>query len=159
MSGFEQFWSIYPNKKAKKDAKTAWDKLGCDQMIEAIMQAVEKQSRTIWSGEKARFVPLPATWIRGERWQDEVGPIQTTTSKPQPSQFQPEPMKPRHVRAANLFLLNFLRNCHGVSEAQLELLLAEKKRMEADLDRLIRIGADMSKVPRRAAERFAQAIT
>lgn len=72
-SDFALFWADYPRKQAKKDAQKAWAKLKpspelVDQMLEAI--AEQKRGRQ-W---KDGFVPLPATWLRGERWTDELDP-------------------------------------------------------------------------------------
>jgi uncharacterized protein YdaU (DUF1376 family) len=68
--GFDAFWNVYPRKKARKDAEKAYRVLAPDEirltmMIGAILR--QKDSRQ-W---KQGIIPLPATWIRGERWNDE----------------------------------------------------------------------------------------
>lgn len=69
---FERFWELYPNKKAKVDAAKAWDKLSpsldlCKIMTEALKRQMQSDQ---W--KNTRFVPLPATWLNGERWLDKV---------------------------------------------------------------------------------------
>jgi hypothetical protein len=74
-TGFERFWAAYPRKEAKKDAQKAWKKLKPEpELIETILQAVERQKQTAqWQKDGGRFVPLPTTYLRGERWTDEIG--------------------------------------------------------------------------------------
>src|SRR5262245_60625550 len=76
--GFTEFWKRYPRKVSKKDAEKAWAKLVPDvRLIEQMLAALEvqKQSKQ-WRKNDGEFVPFPATWIRGERWNDEL-PRQT----------------------------------------------------------------------------------
>jgi hypothetical protein len=66
---FEEFWNAYPKKEAKKDAIAAWDKV--DAPIAVLLIAIAAKRRTEdWTKAKGQFVPLPATWLRGRRWED-----------------------------------------------------------------------------------------
>lgn len=78
-SHFDDFWAIYPNKKAKKTAKRVWDRLSPkDELRQRIFAALETQKKSPdWQKENGRYVPLPATYLNGERWKDEV----TTTER------------------------------------------------------------------------------
>lgn len=71
--GFDRFWAEYPKHLAKKDALKAWTKLRpTRELIERILAAVRWQRTTpAWTKEAGTYVPLAATWIRGERWEDE----------------------------------------------------------------------------------------
>ncbi len=71
MLGFDDFWAVYPNRKAKKDALKAWTKLNPSQeLIQTIIECVEVYAKTKqW---RQGYIPLPATFIRGERWDDEL---------------------------------------------------------------------------------------
>jgi hypothetical protein len=70
---FDRFWAVFPRKEAKKDARVAWNKLApppslVDRMLAALAwQAISEQ----WTKEGGQFIPLPASWLRGERWTDE----------------------------------------------------------------------------------------
>lgn len=69
---FNAFWDAYPNKKAKQNALKAWKKIKPNaELFEKIMKAVELQKRSEdWQREGGRFIPHPATWINGGRWDD-----------------------------------------------------------------------------------------
>lgn len=71
---FESFWSMYPNKKAKANARKAWNKLKVDgPLYTEIMKGLtlHKKSRD-WIKDEGQFIPHPATWLNGRRWEDEV---------------------------------------------------------------------------------------
>jgi hypothetical protein len=67
---FESFWQAYPKKEGKKDAEAAWAKVQTP--IATILAAVrEKAKSDDWQKSRGQFVPLPATYLRGKRWEDE----------------------------------------------------------------------------------------
>ena len=70
---FEDFWKLYPKKKGKESAKKAWEKLNpSDELVETILSAVQKQaSSSDWTKDGGQFIPYPATWLNGHRWEDE----------------------------------------------------------------------------------------
>ena len=70
---FEAFWTAYPKKVAKEAARKAWAKLKPDETLgKAIIQAVENAKKTTdWKKEKGQYIPHPATYLNGKRWEDE----------------------------------------------------------------------------------------
>lgn len=69
---FDLFWEKYPRKSGKKDAFRAWEKNKCfNGHFELIMEKVDLFS-ALCVGKDSQFIPLPATWINGERWNDEM---------------------------------------------------------------------------------------
>ena len=70
---FEAFWSAYPKKKAKEAAKKAWAKLKPDESLgKTIIQAVIESAKTKdWKKENGKYIPYPATYLNGKRWEDE----------------------------------------------------------------------------------------
>ena len=76
-SRFAAFWSVYPKKEAKLDAKKAWAKLNPDAaLLETILSAIEQRKKSdTW---QRGFIPNPATWINGRRWEDEIDSGRTT---------------------------------------------------------------------------------
>jgi hypothetical protein len=76
---FDLFWSPYPRKEAKKDAQRAWRVLDPSRelVVSTIVPAVMQKAKSDdWQKENKRFVPLPATYIRGERWNDQAPVLQ-----------------------------------------------------------------------------------
>ena len=75
-TAFEIFWAAYPKKKGKKQAIRAWEKIKPSPTIaeaEKLAQIVSMQARTPqWTKDGGEFIPLPATWLNGERWNDEL---------------------------------------------------------------------------------------
>jgi len=71
---FLQFYSEYPNKKAKLNAEKAFSKLSMtDELFVAIMGSLKRQKVSdSWTKNNGQFIPLPATWLNGRRWEDEI---------------------------------------------------------------------------------------
>jgi hypothetical protein len=77
-TGWQRFWDAYPRKIGKADARKAfgkaWKKLPpYDE--EAILIGGLERAKAAWAD--AQFIPHAATWLNGERWQDEPDPPQT----------------------------------------------------------------------------------
>lgn len=73
---FEVFWKLYPNKKSKKDARKAWEKLKPSaELRQALMTALgnHRVSRD-WTKDDGQYVPMASTWLNGERWTDVLKP-------------------------------------------------------------------------------------
>jgi hypothetical protein len=72
---FDEFWKLYPRKESKQQAKKAWMKLKPDQnLFILIANALEYRRQTKeWISEGGRYIPHPATWLNGRRWEDELG--------------------------------------------------------------------------------------
>lgn len=68
---FDQFWQAYPKKQNKPDAKKAWSQtIDARPSLSVLISAILEQSKTkTWVGG---YVPLPASWLRGHRWADEI---------------------------------------------------------------------------------------
>jgi len=74
---FLEFWETYPNKKAKKKTLEKWTKLKVDaEMFAVIMKGLKSACKSrAWLKQNGDFVPMPTTWLNGERWNDEVKDI------------------------------------------------------------------------------------
>ena len=64
---FGIFWNGYPRKEGKKKAEAAFKKLSKKKQELAI-----KDSSSRFTNTDKQFIPLPATYINGERWEDEL---------------------------------------------------------------------------------------
>lgn len=73
---FDEFWDAYPKKKAKDDAKKAWDKRRPnDAFLTIILAALDEQCQSgEWRKEDGRYIPYPATWLNRGQWTDSVAP-------------------------------------------------------------------------------------
>ena len=75
---FDEFWSVYPAKKAKGAARKAWITATKKATPEAIIAAAARYRDDPYRG----FTKHPATWLNGECWEDE-------DSEPPPSEAKP----------------------------------------------------------------------
>jgi hypothetical protein len=78
MDDFDLFWSHYPKKKNKGDARKAWKQTASIRPpLEQLIAAVERGKCSVdWhkadrEGNIGAYVPYPGTWLRGECWDDE----------------------------------------------------------------------------------------
>ena len=99
---FDSFWLLYPRKVCKKDARKAWDRVAPADRPKAI-EAVAAWRR-IWANKEIEYVPHAASWLNGERWEDELPKGITSTSASHvafapPEKPQPKSELPEHVKA------------------------------------------------------------
>lgn len=70
---FPRFWSLWPRSDAKKSARAAWAKAvtraGGDLPI------LEGVRRYLATNPDPRYVPYAATWLNGDRWEDELASV------------------------------------------------------------------------------------
>ena len=78
---FEQFWTAYPKKQAKQDASKAFRsaKLKPEQLQTVLQDITSRKSSAEWLKDGGKFIPLPATYLRGQRWLDE--PFSSTSAQ------------------------------------------------------------------------------
>lgn len=71
---FAAFWSAYPRHTDKQAALRAFEKLKPDEtMMQTILAAIERQKQSAqWTKDGGQFIPHPATWLNGRRWEDEM---------------------------------------------------------------------------------------
>lgn len=71
---FDRFWDAYPRKEDKKRCKAWWmRRKPDDELTDLMIAAVQAQARAHkWTPERKQFIPMPSTWLNGERWDDEV---------------------------------------------------------------------------------------
>lgn len=72
MREFQKFYEMYPKKRGKEDAKKAWAKIP-ETEHQKIFSALPAQIGSHdWKKEGGKFIPYPATWLNGKRWEDTV---------------------------------------------------------------------------------------
>lgn len=68
---FQDFWSVYPKKVKKKQARDIWKRKGLDAIADKIVQDVK--TRLEEDGQWLDgFIPHPTTYLTGDRWDDEI---------------------------------------------------------------------------------------
>jgi hypothetical protein len=69
---FDLFWSTYPRKLARRDAERAWSKIHSSKHLD-VLAALHKHIQ-MWKQKAVdkQFIPYPATWLNGARWEDEI---------------------------------------------------------------------------------------
>lgn len=74
MTDFDQFWAVWPKRVAKADARKAWKQTeDVRPPIDELIKIVKAHCMTDkWMKDDGEFIPHPATWLRGERWEDEL---------------------------------------------------------------------------------------
>ncbi len=81
---FAVFWKSYPKKKDKETARKAFQKITAE--LPVILAAVDRfKSDPDWIKNDGQFIPYPATWLNGKRWEDEG------TETTEPSLFDGDP--------------------------------------------------------------------
>lgn len=73
---FGAWWQAYPRKVAKRAAQRAWQKLSAadrQAALDALSGHVENWKQR--HGEDRTYIPHPATWLNGARWEDELDPV------------------------------------------------------------------------------------
>lgn len=83
---FESFWTDYPKKRAKQDALKVWKSIAPTKELAAKITAAlaEQKATEDWQREGGKFIPYPATWLRGGQWEDEVSASLPEAVKPVP---------------------------------------------------------------------------
>lgn len=64
---FDEFWLLYPAKKAKAEAKKKFNRLKPSEQLSAIANLKTRK----WPDDH-QFIPHPTTYINQKRWEDEV---------------------------------------------------------------------------------------
>lgn len=69
---FEDFWSAYPRKDGKAAARKAWPK-AVKRLEAPRLVAAARYWAGLWAkaGVERQFIPHPATWLNGDRWNDQ----------------------------------------------------------------------------------------
>lgn len=98
---FADFWLLYPRRVAKKDAAKVWARLTAEQQVAALVACVAW--RVTWSRKDVEYLPYPASWLNGERWEDELPasnvPAHASHVIAAPGPEYQKTTMPEHVRA------------------------------------------------------------
>lgn len=68
-SRFNEFWSVYPNKKSRQEAEKSWRKQKLDARADDLIAHVRLMSATD-SDWKRGYAPMGSTYLNQARWED-----------------------------------------------------------------------------------------
>ena len=100
---FQDFYDLFPRHEARKDAAKAWSQLADDAERLAAVVGAAAWRKILLERHERGFCPLAASYLRGERYRDEL-PVAATSSHAshQPATSTPLPARtgmPESVRA------------------------------------------------------------
>ncbi|USQ12959.1 hypothetical protein J2N86_09620 [Legionella lytica] len=77
LAQFEQFWSLYPEKKSKSNAQAAFEQLNPNtelfqQLMQALQQQLQHRNQLKAQGTWVPPWKYPANWLANRCWEDEV---------------------------------------------------------------------------------------
>lgn len=72
---FSIFWARYPRRVARASALKAWQKIKpSPDLLQTILKGLDSAiSSDQWSKDSGQYIPYPATWLNGRRWEDATG--------------------------------------------------------------------------------------
>jgi DNA-binding transcriptional ArsR family regulator len=71
---FDVFYTAYPRHDGRQKASEAFLKISPDDdLLKVMITAInaQKQSQQ-WQSDGGKYIPMPATWLNGRRWEDEL---------------------------------------------------------------------------------------
>ena len=78
---FDDFWQLWPRREGKANAVKAWSKavrkIAAEELIDKVRAYVANPNKP-----DKQFIPHAATWLNGERWNDELDAAPTQRHHP-----------------------------------------------------------------------------
>lgn len=75
---FDDFWTLYPKRVAKRDAEKSWARLTEADRLAAVVGVAKW--RKVWMARgEMQYVPHASTFLNGARWEDELPAEQVST--------------------------------------------------------------------------------
>lgn len=86
---FDAWWEQYPKKLGKDAARRSWTKAttGKHRATAELLITKIGEHKRFWkhNGTEDQFIPYPATWLNGRRWEDELTPPKVDMLTPGPN--------------------------------------------------------------------------
>lgn len=101
---FNIFWSKYPKKVSKENAKKSFLKLVLDDMLfSKMLKSLENFKKTKeWLQDKGQYIPYPATWLNQKRWEDEFE-VDISNNKTVSNDIDPELEKRFNMKSGEIY--------------------------------------------------------
>jgi hypothetical protein len=72
--GFDDWYALYPRKEQKKKAQAAWKKEKCSGRKDELILILQKRIDEDYKFRERKHIPLPASYLNGNMWEDEIKP-------------------------------------------------------------------------------------
>jgi hypothetical protein len=113
---FDEWWKVYPLHVAKAAARKAFwvalSKFKCDTPLTAIIEATRRFAEEV-SDRPRDKIPHPATWLNGERWNDEPDANRSQTDARRNLPTSPDRGAERHARNLGAMQLGAAEAANG----------------------------------------------
>lgn len=86
--GFSAFWAAYPRKEAKQAARIEWVRLMDDFIADEETIIIGANRLANDPNREPKFTPLPAKWLREQRWEDDPLPPRQQSKQTRVSKFE-----------------------------------------------------------------------
>ena len=96
-NNFDAFWSAYPVKKGKLGARKAWDKLKLSDDVVKLIAENMKARMDAGEWDDKQYIPHPATFLNGRRWEDEVLPVRKSPMRNHTGALTKDSIKSRTI--------------------------------------------------------------
>lgn len=82
LDSFEKFYAAYPRKKGKLQAMKWFKKHKPNsEFVSMLLDDVSKRLSSEWKGKESQFIPYPASYLNGMRWEDAIETSQSFPSR------------------------------------------------------------------------------
>jgi len=72
LEGFDRWWKTYPRKVDKPRAVKVWQAKKLESRADELISVLANQVAHERQWQDRQFIPYPATYLNGERWNDEI---------------------------------------------------------------------------------------
>lgn len=74
LTGFAPFYELYPRHQKRAEAEKAWRRLNPDLELQQILMTAlgRHRQQDAWLKDNGQFIPLPASWLNGRQWEDDL---------------------------------------------------------------------------------------
>ena len=85
---FQEFWNLYPVKKARKACETKWQQRNLDEKSDLIIEKLFEQVNDDDSWKRG-YAPHPLTYINQDRWEDDISqPVKSSSRSSSFDEYQ-----------------------------------------------------------------------
>lgn len=98
---FAQFWQAYPRRVGKGQALKAWERIpDAHDLLPRMLAVIAAWSQSEgWTKDGGRFIPHPATWLNGKRWEDDPPEMDLEPPEEEPAFYEMSEEEEERIRS------------------------------------------------------------